>query len=104
MMSARQAWISALMIAVFAATVCAQACFEFTPTDSDCPMHHKPDCCKHETNSSDQATLASLDVHKISKAAVFFCQEPAADTFTTRTLCPMTAEAPNAFDLEATAI
>ena len=42
-------------------------------------MHHKQDCCAHETNSPTPAALASADIHRTVKFFAFPFLDVATD-------------------------
>src|SRR5436853_302209 len=67
---ARRVALWFLITGIFATTLCAQACLEPTPTQSECPAHHTKDCCKHEGSNSDRAGFNALTVHVINKPPV----------------------------------
>jgi hypothetical protein len=70
MKAIRDAALCILIIAVFATTLCAQACLLPAPDASDCPIHHGKDCCKHEGNNPDRATVDALAAHLADKHSV----------------------------------
>src|SRR5690349_18046459 len=66
MMSAGRAALWILVLAVFATASCTQACVDFSSeasaATSDCPVHQKKDCCKHENPNSGSAASAATHV------------------------------------------
>jgi hypothetical protein len=91
MMSAGRVALWILVLAIFATASCAQACVDFSTESSapttDCPLHHKKDCCRHENPNSGTAASAVTHVNK-TKDFVVVDQRMTSATYERPVLTP----------------